>query len=459
MRLPKLKHFIADIIEPKKKAKPISIIYNILMSIVVITSCVFVFIELFFTDASPELKNIADIVELVSVIIFATEYLLKLFVSEVLYEGQGFWKSKLSYITSFDSFIDIICILSILFNQIPQSLAALRLLKLIKLVRLVKLKDAIDEIRETSEEEVKEVKAEKKGFRFRVFEIIYKDEKGDKLSIAYDVISIIVILLSVCTIVLDTFKFPYEVKQAIYISEIVFAVFFSIDYVLRVWTADYEYPEVDKDHARMKHIFSFGAIIDLLAIIPIFFTLSPDVENTSLPSALAILKLFKLLKIVRLLKMSPYLNGIHAFVVAIKKKKKQILFSLVVLVILLILCSVLLYSFESADPNSIFDNGFSGIAYFAQLLTGLSGDDALAEVHTTGGKFMLALMLLCGGCVIGVPIGIISDEFSKVVEESENHKEEQEDLFTEFSKELTNEEKMEIIAKYHRPVEEEDKKE
>lgn len=457
MRLEKTKRFIADIIEPRKKASVISIIYNILMSLIVIASCVFVFIDLF--SSNEQLLHIAEIVEYVSIGVFSFEYLLKLFVSEVLYEGQGFWKSKWSYITSFDSFIDIICILSILFNQIPSGLAALRLLKLLKLVRLVKLKDAIDEIRETSEEEVEEEKAEKTGLRYRVFEIIYKDKTGDTLSIIYDVISIIIILLSVCTIVLDTFRFSYEVKKAIYISELVFAAFFAVDYVLRVWTADYEYPELDKEHARMKHIFSFIGIIDLLSIIPIFFILSPDVEN-SLPTSLAILKLFKILRIVRLLKMSSYLKGIHAFTEAIRKKKKQILFSIVVLVLVLILCSILLYSFESNDPESNFDNGFSGIAYFVQFLAGLSGDDALAEVHTVGGKIMLAVMLLCGGCIIGVPIGIISDEFTKLVEETDKNvkeKEESEDLFEDFSKNLTNEQKLEIIAKYS-PQKEEEKK-
>ena len=176
MRLAKLKYFIADIIEPRKKANALSIIYNILMSLVVITSCVFVFIDLFAGD-NENLVRIANIVEYVSICIFVFEYLLKLFISEVLFEGQGCWKSKLSYITSFDSFIDIISILSILFNQIPSGLAALRLLKLIKLVRLVKLKDAIDEIKNQNEEEAKEEKAEKKGFRFRIFEIIYRDEK------------------------------------------------------------------------------------------------------------------------------------------------------------------------------------------------------------------------------------------------------------------------------------------
>ena len=222
MRLSKLKHFIADTIEPKKKASPISIIYNILMSLVVIASCVFVFIDLF-TPADSYWNQLADKIEIIAVCVFAFEYVLKLFASEALYEGQGWFKSKISYITSFDSFIDIVCILSILLNKIPTEFSTLRLLKLIKLTRLVKLKDAVDEIREQGDGT--ETKEEKKGFRFRIYQIMYKAEEGDKLSKAYDIISVIIILLSVCTIVLDTFTFPDDVKRVILISEIVFTVF------------------------------------------------------------------------------------------------------------------------------------------------------------------------------------------------------------------------------------------
>lgn len=126
------------------------------MSLLVVTSCVFVFVDIFTADGSYW-DRIANIVEITTLIIFGVEYVLKLFVSEVLYEGTGFWRSKGLFISSFDSFIDILCSLSILLNQIPSEFSTLRLLKLVKLARLVKLKDSVDEIREQGDgtEEVK----------------------------------------------------------------------------------------------------------------------------------------------------------------------------------------------------------------------------------------------------------------------------------------------------------------
>ena len=445
MKLAKVKHFIADVIEPRKKPGVISIIYNILMSLIVIASCVFVFVDIFTPDDSMW-SNIAHRVEIISVIIFACEYVFKLFVSEVLYEGQGWFKSKISYITSFDSFIDIVCIASILLNNIPAEFSALRLLKLVKLTRLVKLKDAVDEIREQSEEEGEHQESEKsKGIRHRIYQIIYKDESGDKLSKIYDIVSITIIILSVITIILDTFTFNPQITQALYISEIVFASFFAVEYVLRVWTADFEYPEVDKDHAKMKYIFSFLAIVDLLSILPVFLTFSQS-AHAEFPRAVAVLKIFKIFKIARLLKMSRYLNSIHLFVEAIKKKKKQIFFSMIILAFLIVLCSVILYSFESAANNDQFENGFSGLLYVTTVLTGFGESEM--EVVSVGGKAMVIAMMICGACVLGVPLAIISDEFAKMVAKASKQEEKDEEAFKAFCKKLTAEQKMQLIIEH-----------
>ncbi len=448
MRLPKIKHFIADIIEPRKKASALSIIYNILYALVVLASCVFVFVDLF-TESGTFWNNLAHKVEIVSVCVFVFEYILKLFVSEVLYEGQGWFKSKISYITSFDSFVDIICLLSVLVNQIPKEFAALRLLKLVKMTRLTKFKNAMDELRNKDEEEQKD-KGER--FRYRIYQIIYKDETGDKLSKAYDIVSLIIIFASVIILVLDTFNFGETYTQTLFIIEIVFTVFFLIDYVLRVWTSDFEYPNLDKGHAKMRYIFSLMAIIDLLAILPIFFTFSPDAEN-ALPRAVAILKIFKLLKIARLLKASRYLNGIHMFVEAVKEKKKQIIFSIIILIFLVILSSVLLYSFENMNGNEQFEHGFSGIVYAISVLTGFGGTEM--EVTSIGGKIMVVVMMIAGACVVGVPLGIISEEFTKMVAKSADQEENNEDVFKEFTKKLSPEQKMRIIVEYQKELEEE----
>lgn len=432
MKSNKFKTFLFNMIEPQTKLTWYSIVYHIFISLVVLASSGIVIWDLFNTN--PEIHKILLIIEYVSVGIFVVEYILKLSISELLFPGESWFKSKISYLTSFDSFIDIICIFSVFLNEIPTQFALIRTLKLVKLVRLVKLFD-------TTRLEEKEDKGSK--LKFRVHEIISKDKEGDILSKIYDILSVCLILLCVVIIVADTFTLPNESWNKVYhnvlfYSELSITICFIIDYVLRVWTAEYEYPNMHPDKAKMKYIFSFTALIDLLSIFAIFLV--------DIPKSAGVLKILKLLRIVRVLKFSRYFDGIYNFGIAIKKKAKQILISIVILCFLVIIFSILLYGFESGYEGTYFTNGFSGISYCFVMLSGLG--ETNIEIQTTGGQIMVALMVICGGCVVGVPLAIISGEFGKMVETLDGQKEGSKPTFNRVIENLTDDEKERIILEY-----------
>lgn len=432
MKSNKFKTFLFNMIEPQTKLTWYSIVYHIFISLVVLASSGIVIWDLFNTN--PEIHKILLIIEYVSVGIFVVEYILKLSISELLFPGESWFKSKISYLTSFDSFIDIICIFSVFLNEIPTQFALIRTLKLVKLVRLVKLFD-------TTRLEEKEDKGSK--LKFRVHEIISKDKEGDILSKIYDIVSVCLILLCVVIIVADTFTLPNESWNKVYhnvlfYSEVSITVCFIIDYVLRVWTAEYEYPNMHPDKAKMKYIFSFTALIDLLSIFAIFLV--------DIPKSAGVLKILKLLRIVRVLKFSRYFDGIYNFGIAIKKKAKQILISIVILCFLVIIFSILLYGFESGYEGTYFTNGFSGISYCFVMLSGLG--ETNIEIQTAGGQIMVALMVICGGCVVGVPLAIISGEFGKMVETLDGQKEGSKPTFNRVIENLTDDEKERIILEY-----------
>ena len=121
------------------------------------------------------------------------------------------------------------------------------------------------------------------------------------------------------------------------------------------------------------------------------------------------------------------------------------------MIFLTILSSVLLYSFENAAGNEQFENGFSGMLYALTVLTGFGESEM--EVVSMGGKVMVVVMIICGACVVGVPIGIISGEFASMVAKTDNQQEENEKIFEEFSKKLTAEQKLAIIAEYNDKIE------
>ena len=402
----RFKKRIYEVVGPTEKGDRTSWIFDILLSVLVMLSSAAVIIELF--SVSDELRAFLTLFEYITVGIFIFEYIIRLWVCEFEYpECPNKLAAMWEFVTSFSSLVDILSIVSVVFNQIPKEFAILRLVKLIKLVRLAKMSDYV---KTSGKLESFLSRAQK-----RTNEIIDKGREGDIPSKIYDITSIILIFLSVSFILVETFPIGADVHHFIYISELVIACIFSIEYVLRVWTAPLDYPELRPDKARMKYIFSFMSLVDLLSIIPVFVA--------GMSTATGILKIFKLCKILRLLKASRYLSSIANFGLSIQKKKKQIVMSIVAIAVMISICSVLMYSFENKEQPEVFTNGFSGIMYCLQVM--IDSDTDFAPV-TAIGQALSTLMLLLGGCMFGVPVAIVATGFEDMIAEQAGEEEDTE---------------------------------
>ncbi|MBR6766065.1 MAG: ion transporter [Clostridia bacterium] len=404
-----IKKRIYEIIGPAAKGDKLSYAVDIIICLLVLLSSVAVIVELI--GVPEKVASAIETFEYITVGIFAFEYVLRLWTAELAYpECKNKLEALKEYVTSFDSLIDVLSIVSIVFNQIPKQLAFLRLVKLVKLARLVKLSEHVktsDKVHEKSE-----------MIKKRVNEIIDKGKEGDKVSKIYDITSIVLILLSVSFILVETFPISPKVHLFLYVFEVAIASFFAVEYVLRVWTAPMEFPFLRPDKARMRYIFSFMSLVDLLSIVPVFVA--------NLPTATGVMKIFKLCKILRLVKASRYLSGIANFGKAIQAKKRQIALSIIAICVMIVICSVLMYSFENKEQPDVFNNGFSGIYYSFQVLMGGEGD---IQPVTAIGQGLATLMLLLGGCMFGVPIAIVSTGFEDMIAEQAGEEEESTDVY------------------------------
>ncbi len=393
----KFKQSVYDMLFPKGKRSVASIVYDSIMFFMIAASSICVFIDLF--GLLVEYKEIIHKIELYITFLFIIEYLIKLWVADLRYPDFGKFKARIEFITSFESFIDLISIFAILFNGIPSELMAFKLIKSVKLVRLLKFTELTAENGESEREH---------RIKHRVYEIICKDKDGDIASRVYDIFSITLIILSVVMLIADTFTLEGIGKTILHVSEYIVAILFTLEYIVRVWTSSIEYPDCDPDRAKMKYIFSFMAVIDLLSIVPVFLT--------GLDSTLAIVKILKLFKILRLVKMSRYLTGINRFASSVASKKKQILFSMTTIALLMVLCSVFIYAFEHGSQPEVFKNAFSGIVYSFVTLTGIG--DSSVELVTSLGKTFSTIMTVLGVCIFAVPVTIVTEEFMATSHES-----------------------------------------
>ncbi len=388
---------VYNMLFPKGKRSKASIIYDSVMFFMIFVSSACVFVDIF--GLFSEYKTLIYDIELGITVLFIIEYLIKLWIADLRYPESGKFRSRIEFITSFESFVDLISIFAILFNSIPSELMAFKLIKSVKLVRLIKFTELTAENGESAKEH---------RIKKRVYEIICKDTDGDIASRIYDIFSISLIFLSVIMLIADTFTIEGAGKTILHVSEYVVAILFTLEYIVRVWTSSIEYPDCDPDRAKMKYIFSFMALIDLLSIVPVFLT--------GLDSTLATVKILKLFKILRLVKMSRYLSGINRFASAVASKKKQLMFSMSTIAMLMVLCSVFIYAFEHGTQPEVFSNAFSGITYSFVTLTGIG--DSSVELVTSLGKTFSTIMTVLGVCIFAVPVTIVTEEFMASSHES-----------------------------------------
>jgi voltage-gated potassium channel len=250
--------------------------------------------------------------------------------------------------------------------------------------------------------------------RLRIFQVIQHDKKY-KSSIVFEFFIITLILFNIVLIILETFPGMSDTaKRSFHYVEIFSIIIFTIEYLLRLWTADYLFPDISSARARKKYIFSFMAVIDLFAILPFYI---PFI----LPIDLRVLRMIRFLRLIRLLKVNRYTNALITLGNVLKRKYTQLLSSILVMLILMIMASILMYNIEHETQPEVFENALSGLWWAVATLTTVWYGDFYPV--TVFGKILGAVIALLGIGLVAIPTGIISAGFvsQNAIEQKEKH--------------------------------------
>ena len=246
-------------------------------------------------------------------------------------------------------------------------------------------------------------------FKNAVFDVLV-NEKGIWGHIL-NVFFMILILLNVLLVILDTFTLPENIKKISTVFENISVVVFTVEYVLRIWTSDLIYPEIQKkSHARLKYAFSFLAIIDLLAILPFYIPFLIKVD-------LRVLRALRLIRLLRLFKLSRYTDALGSIAAVFKHKKDQLVSSCFVIIMLLIIASVLMYNVETKAQPLVFNNFFDALWWSIATITTVGYGDIYPV--TIAGKALSTIIAFLGIGLVAVPTGIITAGFSELVSKNQ----------------------------------------
>lgn len=174
-------------------------------------------------------------------------------------------------------------------------------------------------------------------------------------------------------------------------TEIIIVLIFTIEYIIRISLC----------RPRLKYIFSFYGVIDILAILPFFLTAGIDIKS---------IRAFRLLRLLRFVKLLKYNKAIRRLRDALIDAKDELILSGIVAGILLYLASIGIYYFEEeAQPDS-FGSVFHSMWWAVCSLTTVGYGDV--KPITVGGKIFTGIVLIIGVGIVAMPTAILASSFN-----------------------------------------------
>ena len=234
--------------------------------------------------------------------------------------------------------------------------------------------------------------------RQRIFEIIQIGNRGDAISRFFDYFIVIVIFVNIAVLFMETFDFFAPYMEVLEIIEGITIAIFIIEYLLRLWTADFLYPGYGRIKAAARFVISFDGIVDLLTILPFFFL-----------SGFVGFRILRVVRIFRLFRVNATNDSFNVIANVFKKKKNQILSSVFIILMLMLVSSLCIYSAEHDAQPDKYKNAFSGIWWSLSTIFTVGYGDIYPI--TTLGQVMTVIITFLGVGAVAIPTGIISAGF------------------------------------------------
>lgn len=224
--------------------------------------------------------------------------------------------------------------------------------------------------------------------RKRIFEVIELAREDDRASAVYDSSMMTIIILSLIPL---AFKETNALLSAI---NYVTAGCFIVDYILRLATADYKM----RRGAASFFLYPFTpmAVIDLLAILPVF---------TAVFSGLRLMKLFRLMRtfrVFRSFKMLRYAKSMQIVADVIREQRTPLLAVCSLAVGYVLVAALIIFNVE---PET-FANFFEAV-YWATVSLMTIGYGDIYPVSTAG-RIVTMVSSFVGIAIVALPAGIIT---------------------------------------------------
>lgn len=220
------------------------------------------------------------------------------------------------------------------------------------------------------------------------------------------------IFLNVAVLIVSSYhRIQQQWSLFFYGFEVFSVLAFTLEYLLRLWTADllerYEGPAWKK---RLRFVFSFLGLVDLLAILPFYLPMVMVVD-------LRMLRILRLFRLLRIFKMKRFSRSMRTLRDVMVECRTDLSVTLLVAFVLLLISSTLMYYVEGEAQPDKFASIIHSFWWSVATLTTVGYGDIYP---VTGlGKFLSAIIALIGIGFVALPTGIISSAFIERIKNRE----------------------------------------
>jgi voltage-gated potassium channel len=232
----------------------------------------------------------------------------------------------------------------------------------------------------------------------KLYSVIFNsDTRGGRL---FDIVLLWLILLSVVAVSLESVAaFRNAYGSYIHFAEWFFTACFTIEYLLRIYCSP----------RRLKYIFSFYGMIDLLSFLPIYLSLA-----FASAQYLIVIRSIRLLRVFRIFKLSRFLSEGNILTTALKASRYKIVVFLTSVLTVVAIVGTLMYIIEGEQ------SGFTSIPvsiYWAIVTITTVGYGDISPQSPLG-QLLASFLMVIGYGILAVPTGIVSVEIAKATHDA-----------------------------------------
>ncbi|MCB1351593.1 MAG: ion transporter [Rhodobacteraceae bacterium] len=246
--------------------------------------------------------------------------------------------------------------------------------------------------------------------RRRVFEILERPSRADKLSWALELALIALIIANVVAVALETVgEIHAEYRTQFHLFDLLSVSVFTAEYVLRLWACVEAEPDLTPLQARLRYARSPIALVDLAAVLPFYLALF-------MPFNIHMLRMLRLLRVYKLTRYSPALGVLMN---VIREESATLLAAFSILAILLVFAATGAYLVEHKAQPENFGSIPAAMWWAIVTLTTVGYGDVTPI--TAAGRLFGALVTVLGVGMAALPAGILASGLADHLHRRRDH--------------------------------------